>query len=402
MSKLEPDKLTVEFREGVTRTAPVIPRRYTLTHSDITGDLFLTIGPDFAFDTINAQRDEVLGEWLSTKEGLQFYVYLHINGEAGETAQTVRNNIFRRELPLALEAIRYGDRDFFETHPEMDQYPIIVYFLSDNLEYNKAEYWGTFEDYDITASGGTDSLPSEMEYHILIDEKTGDMDGDTIPDRISLYGDKLSTSDLINNIVLTFEVSGTSLKSDMITEVNGYNPSLFPGDFTKDGRDDILFRLDLRYNSLSSKDKGKYGASIITLSGDQFDTIFDSDRYNTEYLYLVEYEDFYKVKIQSTMLNRLFFLDISGKGDEYLSRYYDKKAKLIAPVQGKVLGLSSLVPVIGKEKKKYYNLLATQRVIGSTDSDTLGYIQNLLSWNGEQFDSVNMLAAAPGVPIISE
>ena len=44
MSKLNPEKLSVEFRDGVTNTEPILGRRYTLTHSDITAELFLTIG----------------------------------------------------------------------------------------------------------------------------------------------------------------------------------------------------------------------------------------------------------------------------------------------------------------------------------------------------------------------
>ncbi|MDF2790251.1 MAG: hypothetical protein K0S80_3350 [Neobacillus sp.] len=39
-----PEKISVEYRDGVTIAEPVIPRYYTLTHSDVTGELFLTIG----------------------------------------------------------------------------------------------------------------------------------------------------------------------------------------------------------------------------------------------------------------------------------------------------------------------------------------------------------------------
>ena len=132
MSRLDPEKLTVEFREGVTETAPIIPRRYTLTHSDITADLFLTIAPSYAFDKINVMRDEVFGEWLVVEESLRYYVYLHVNGQFGQGMADIRNYVFRRELPLALEAIRYGDWRLFDTHPELDQSQIIVYFLSTN------------------------------------------------------------------------------------------------------------------------------------------------------------------------------------------------------------------------------------------------------------------------------
>lgn len=149
MNKLNPKKLSVEFRKGVTPTEPVIPRRYTLTHSDITAELFLTIGLGYAYDKINVMRDEVLGEWVKKEEGYFFYVYLYVDGKLGPMVTAIRNHIFRRELPLALEAIRYGDREFFSAHPELNDSPIIVHFMSINPQFNRTENWGTFSLYRI-------------------------------------------------------------------------------------------------------------------------------------------------------------------------------------------------------------------------------------------------------------
>jgi hypothetical protein len=47
MSRLRPAKLHVRLGGGVTAEWPVTPRCYTLTHSDGTGDLFLTIGREY-------------------------------------------------------------------------------------------------------------------------------------------------------------------------------------------------------------------------------------------------------------------------------------------------------------------------------------------------------------------
>lgn len=152
MSRLNPEKLSVEFRKGVTATKPIIPRRYTLTHSDVTAELFLTIGLTYAYDKINAMRDEVLGEWIKKGENHFYYVYLYVDGEFGTMVTAIRNYVFRRELPLALEAIRYGDRKFFTVHPQLDNVPIIVYFHSANPYFNRIENWGTFSKYDITKS----------------------------------------------------------------------------------------------------------------------------------------------------------------------------------------------------------------------------------------------------------
>ena len=147
MSKFNPDKLHVEFREGATYTEPITYRRYTLTHSDETADMFLTIGLRFANDKVTSMRDEVLGEWMMMREGYVYNVYVEVGGQSDQTVLDRRNDIFRRELPLALEAIRYGDHRFFLVYPELNYCSIIVYFLSANPKFNKVENWGTFSQY---------------------------------------------------------------------------------------------------------------------------------------------------------------------------------------------------------------------------------------------------------------
>ena len=148
LSTFYPEKLSTEFMDGVTTTEPVIPRRYTLTHSDLTGDLFLNIGMNYTWEKINSMRDEVLGEWKIASNCLYFYVYLYIDqGQNNQSVSAKRNEIFRRELPLALTAIRYGDRIFFNTYPHLDQAPIIINFMSAYPQFAKQENWGTFQSY---------------------------------------------------------------------------------------------------------------------------------------------------------------------------------------------------------------------------------------------------------------
>lgn len=146
MERLNPEKLYVTYGVGVTTTEPVIGRKYTLTHSDITANLFLTIGLEYAYDKINKMRDEVLAEWQTYEGNAFLYVYVYV-GQYGPEITAIRDTIFRRELPLALEAIRYGDAELFTEHPQLDNAPIWIYFDSTNQDYNKFEYWGTPKEY---------------------------------------------------------------------------------------------------------------------------------------------------------------------------------------------------------------------------------------------------------------
>jgi hypothetical protein len=152
MSRLRPEKLHVTFLSGATPEGPVTPRRYTLTHSDITGDLFLGIGADYNRSQISGwytrfMRDEVLAEWLHGNDGLCLYVHCHVSGGLVLGMAGWRDAIFRRELPLVLEAFCFGDRKLFEKWPELDRSPLRVRFHSSKRRYNRTESWGTPADY---------------------------------------------------------------------------------------------------------------------------------------------------------------------------------------------------------------------------------------------------------------
>ncbi|MFC1892830.1 staygreen family protein [Chloroflexota bacterium] len=152
MGRLYPEKLHVTFLSDAEVDKLILPRRYTLTHSDIAGELFLSIGHDYDKGQISKlytklMRDEVLADLVSNKDSLQFDVYCHVSGGFVIGRAKWRYDIFRSELPLVLEAIRYGDRNIFQQNPDLDQIPVHIHFQSSNLRYNKVEQWGTMADY---------------------------------------------------------------------------------------------------------------------------------------------------------------------------------------------------------------------------------------------------------------
>jgi hypothetical protein len=155
MGRLKPKKLKVTHLSGAKVKALTVPRRYTLTHSDLTGALFLSIGSDYdtrATSGLYARlmRDEVLAELINDRGTMIFNVYCHVSGGGfAFGGARLRYSIFCSELPLALEAIRYGDRTLFEQNPELDQSPVYVHFQSTNSKFNKVEEWGVMADYRV-------------------------------------------------------------------------------------------------------------------------------------------------------------------------------------------------------------------------------------------------------------
>ena len=147
MKRLNSKKLTTTFN-GVTQRNPIIPRKYTLTHSDITAELFLTVGRQIAFEKIGPMRDEVVAKWQRFQNGYALYGLVQVDALEGKKAiSAVRYKIFQQEMPLALEAIRFGDRKFFDTHPSLGNAPIWIVFASRYPEYNEVQYWNTPNKY---------------------------------------------------------------------------------------------------------------------------------------------------------------------------------------------------------------------------------------------------------------
>jgi hypothetical protein len=151
---LRPGRLHVRFVAPARPEGPLLPRRYTLTHSDATGDLFLTIGPEVDRNQISGwytrfMRDEVLAEWDETEEGPVLRVYCHVSGGLVVGTAGWWYEIFRHELPLVLEAFRYGDRGLFEAQPELESAPVLVHFRSSRRRYRRVERWGALGEYRV-------------------------------------------------------------------------------------------------------------------------------------------------------------------------------------------------------------------------------------------------------------
>jgi hypothetical protein len=94
-------------QQGQGKQPPVLPRTYTLTHSDVTASLTLAVS-----HTINRaqlqgwynrlQRDEVVAEWKKVRGRMSLHVHCHISGGHFllDLIAGLRYYIFRKELPV--------------------------------------------------------------------------------------------------------------------------------------------------------------------------------------------------------------------------------------------------------------------------------------------------------------
>ena len=141
------DKVFTEFRDGVSKYEPILGRKYTLTHSDTTGDLFVTIGLNYARDKFGEFRDEVILEWKDEDGNKILYGKVLIDGDGIFGSEKIRNRIFMTEMPLALQAIRYGETEFFRINEELDDSVVLIHFKSNDPYYDKVCNFGNMNMY---------------------------------------------------------------------------------------------------------------------------------------------------------------------------------------------------------------------------------------------------------------
>ncbi|MGF7057964.1 VCBS repeat-containing protein [Brassicibacter mesophilus] len=221
----------------------------------------------------------------------------------------------------------------------------------------------------------------------------GDVNGDGIPDNVYLTGVKTPDSPFVQRITLVVQDGRTGMFSSIPLKSDaGYNPTLFLGDFTGDGVDDILISINsggsgaIMYHYIYS-----YLMNIPRL-------LFDYNVFNEAYDYKVTYKDYYKVEVVNITAGIKYIIDISYKGKDYLDEIYDSDGKLKSPIEGFVNPLSGLYP-IDFDSNGVYELLAYQKVAGRYNADSLGYIQTSLKWQRNQFTMFNQNIAIFGAEL---
>jgi hypothetical protein len=152
MTNLNPNKLFVTNSLGSGGTEDFLPRWYTLTHSDRTGDLFLTIDREADENQIaglytRLMRDEVVAEWKEGSEGdLELHVYVHVSGGFVFGTAGMRDSILRRHMPMVLEAFSYAESDAINRDPALKRAIVRVHYQSHRKKFNRIEDYGHFGD----------------------------------------------------------------------------------------------------------------------------------------------------------------------------------------------------------------------------------------------------------------
>ena len=246
-------------------------------------------------------------------------------------------------------------------------------------------YWNPYGDFALLGGGYRTELvnPYRVNQPVVVSRAYGDVNGDSIPDSVFLTAVKAEdpSSPFLREITLHIQDGAT--KKGYVIRLDdkgnaGYNPTLFLGDFTGNGVQDILITIDSGGSGAFTFDY------IYSFVNNQERKLFDYNQYNEQNQYTVTYLDQYKVKVVSLATGLTYLIDISNRDSEYLSQIYHADGTLKQPIQGWADGVSGFYPV-DIDRNGVYEVRAYQQLSGLYHADSLGYMVNTLRWDGQKF-----------------
>ncbi|WP_211748816.1 VCBS repeat-containing protein [Paenibacillus sp. Marseille-Q4541] len=224
---------------------------------------------------------------------------------------------------------------------------------------------------------------------------TGDFTGDGTLDTAKLAWNKNAPdSEYVTDITLIIRNGSTGAELTFpLPENSGYSPTLFAGDFTGDHIPDLFI-------SIQSGGSGAMTYNFLyTYKDAVLHTLFDSDHYNEEQKYTVEYLDYYRIRVTSLNHRQSYLIDITARGSDYLSAIYNENGKLKHPLKGEVLPVSGVFPV-DFDQNGVYELLTFQGIMGQYDADRFGYVQNALTYKEGAWNFMNQWVAIYGTDLV--
>lgn len=209
---------------------------------------------------------------------------------------------------------------------------------------------------------------------VIADMKTSDINGDGFIDYVYLIGEKSDYITLyIDKLQLLIVDGMTNIPKVYPLEFSGgYSPKLFLEDFNGNTVSDILIHIPTggidgySYNYLFD-----YMDNTLT-------PLFNAKTFSTGLSCEAIYKDFYKVNIVINTPKRSFTIDISDKKD-FNKDIYDDNGRLLKPIKGQILALGVVYPVC-LNYDKIFQLKTSQRIIGRSNADTLGYVNSYWSF----------------------
>jgi hypothetical protein len=212
----------------------------------------------------------------------------------------------------------------------------------------------------------------------ISDYKYVDITGDNIEDNVILIGTKSNKEDIYFenlNIIVQNGKTKKFIKSYLGKDSGGYEPTIFLGDFNGDKMPDIFVKMP------TGGSGGFIDYSITNFNGNNSSVLWDSKEFNNEIDVTGKFEDNFVVNLSSKKLNKTFQIDLSPNKVQYIdSNVYDKDGKIKENIEPWMSGFSEVTP-LDIDKDGTCELIVSQRIVGTCNSDTLGYLESEWKWD---------------------
>jgi len=214
----------------------------------------------------------------------------------------------------------------------------------------------------------------------VIVSRTGDVTGDGVADRVWLTGVRTEDSPFIQDITLLIQNGMTGRITQVALPENmGYEPTIYLCDFTGDGV------LDIKVSIQSGGSGGFVFTYIYSFVNSRLRLLFSGERYEVSRQFRAYYVDGFTVVVENGH-GQQYRIDVSL--DPAAADLYNPDGTLKQPTEANVGPFIMAIPVVLDESSGVCSLLALTRVYGTFAADTLGYIQDYLSWDGNMFSTV--------------
>lgn len=177
-------------------------------------------------------------------------------------------------------------------------------------------------------------------------------------------------------------------------DISGYNLKLFLGNFSRRQIEDIFICGE-------TGGSGGYVMGVMYQCNDEkLKEIFNGNNFFDKYSCKAKYLDCYKVKVICNNSKKEYILDISDRKKEQLGTVYDEDGKVIT-TENPTISYMNKIDVVNTLQDNFLRLQIYERIIGSTNSQTLGYIRQVVSITNTEYKVIEQDAVTKGKDIVT-
>lgn len=215
---------------------------------------------------------------------------------------------------------------------------------------------------------------------VELDNQLANLTGNTVLDKVYLLGTKQGDNLIYTDITLVIE-NGTTGERQFyqIPTSSGMGGGLDIADFNHDEQFDVGVYI------LSGGTGSQIDYYIFFNQEKNVQLGFSNHLLEQSLQFRVSYLPNYQVEVRNLKTDEVTILDLSNKSPDYLNEIYHDNGQLKKSLNGVVAHVSDSNPINSKMHPQGHDLILTQRILGRSHNDTLGYVQSYIAFDNGKY-----------------